>query len=61
LLTRAGLVHREQAATIPPQVTYSLTARGQELHRAMQMLGDIAIRWADEGWTPDGQGQGAAA
>ncbi|MDO5642248.1 MAG: helix-turn-helix domain-containing protein, partial [Paracoccus sp. (in: a-proteobacteria)] len=26
LLTRAGLVHREQAATIPPQVTYSLTA-----------------------------------
>ncbi|MDO5612234.1 MAG: helix-turn-helix domain-containing protein [Paracoccus sp. (in: a-proteobacteria)] len=53
MLERSGLVHREQAATIPPQVTYSLTPRGEELHKAMKMLGDIAQRWAAEGWTPD--------
>ncbi|MDO5621333.1 MAG: helix-turn-helix domain-containing protein [Paracoccus sp. (in: a-proteobacteria)] len=55
MLERADLVHREQAATIPPQVTYSLTARGEELQRAIQMLGDIALRWGTEGWTPYGK------
>lgn len=54
MLERAELIHRAQAATIPPQVTYSLTPRGAELHEAMEMLGDIALRWQAEGWTPEG-------
>ncbi|MDO5657854.1 MAG: helix-turn-helix domain-containing protein [Paracoccus sp. (in: a-proteobacteria)] len=54
MLERAGLIDRAQAATIPPQVSYSLTPRGRELHDAMQMLGQIAERWAAEGWSPDG-------
>lgn len=54
MLERAGLIDREQAATIPPQVTYSLTPRGAELHQAIAMLGEIAMRWEAEGWRPDG-------
>lgn len=53
MLERAGLVDRHQAATIPPQVTYSLTPRGQELHGAMNMLGQIAQKWEAEGWRPE--------
>ena len=56
MLARAGLIDREQAATIPPQVTYSLTPRGAELHQAITMLGEIALRWEAEGWRPEGGG-----
>lgn len=52
MLERAGLVSREQAATIPPQVTYSLTSRGNELRQLMCALGDVARRWDAEGWRP---------
>jgi len=47
-LEGAGLVKRDYEATIPPKVTYSLTARGHELDEVLGKLAEIAIRWADE-------------
>ncbi|TXB71332.1 helix-turn-helix transcriptional regulator [Paracoccus aurantiacus] len=52
MLEASGLLLREQAATIPPQVTYSLTPRGLELRALMDGLGDVARRWDAEGWRP---------
>ena len=50
MLAEAGVVHREHEPTIPPQVTYSLTERGEELKQALDQLNAIALRWqaADE-------------
>jgi DNA-binding HxlR family transcriptional regulator len=43
-----GLVTRDQRPTIPPQVYYSLTARGQELRNILDALGETALRWTEE-------------
>lgn len=45
MLAEAGVVQRWQEATIPPQVTYSLTARGDELKTVLDQLNAIAVRW----------------
>jgi len=45
MLVEAGVVHRQFEATIPPQVTYSLTVRGQELREVLDRLNDVAVRW----------------
>jgi DNA-binding HxlR family transcriptional regulator len=47
-LEGAGLVTRDYEATIPPKVTYSLTARGHELDGVLGTLADVAIRWQSE-------------
>ncbi|HLI10517.1 MAG TPA: helix-turn-helix domain-containing protein [Alphaproteobacteria bacterium] len=47
-LEAAGIVARHYEPTIPPQVTYSLAARGQELSPALDELNRIALKWADE-------------
>ena len=47
-LEGAGLVRRDYEATIPPKVTYSLTARGHELDEVLGKLADVAIRWQAE-------------
>lgn len=47
-LEGAGLVRREYEATIPPKVTYSLTARGHELDGVLGTLADVATRWQAE-------------
>jgi len=47
-LEGAGLVKREYEATIPPKVTYSLTARGHELDGVLGTLADVAMRWQAE-------------
>ena len=47
-LEGAGLVTRDYEATIPPKVTYSLTARGHELDEVLGNLADVAIRWQAE-------------
>ena len=47
-LEAAGLVSREYEATIPPKVTYSLTARGHELDGVLGTLADVAMRWQAE-------------
>jgi DNA-binding HxlR family transcriptional regulator len=43
-----GLVFRDQRPTIPPQVFYSLTPRGEELKEILDALGATAQRWAEE-------------
>jgi len=45
LLEAAGVVARSYEATIPPQVTYSLTKRGAELSGVFVELDEIARRW----------------
>jgi DNA-binding HxlR family transcriptional regulator len=45
LLESAGIVSREYEPTIPPQVTYALTTRGNELSGVFAQLNEIAIRW----------------
>ena len=47
-LEGAGLVSREYEPTIPPKVTYSLTARGHELDGVLGTLADVAMRWQAE-------------
>ena len=47
-LEAAGLVSRDYEATIPPKVTYALTARGHELADVMGRLADIGMRWEAE-------------
>jgi len=50
MLAESGVVHREHEPTIPPQVTYSLTDRGEELKLVLDQLNAIALSWraADE-------------
>ena len=45
MLESSGVVHRHHEPTIPPQVTYSLTNRGQELSDALENLHELAVRW----------------
>ncbi len=47
-LEASGLVHRDYRPTIPPSVTYSLTARGAELNGVLDGLNQIAMKWAAE-------------
>jgi DNA-binding HxlR family transcriptional regulator len=44
VLVRAGLVERSVAPTVPPQVTYSLTALGADLTVRLHTL----VRWVDD-------------
>ncbi len=48
LLETAGIVSRDYAPTIPPQVTYALTARGAELSAVFASLDRIARAWQQE-------------
>lgn len=45
-LEAAALIERHYEPTIPPQVTYSLANRGQELSPALDALDKIALDWA---------------
>ena len=47
-LEAAGLIRRDYEPTIPPKVTYSLTARGHELDSVLDTLAAIAVRWEAE-------------
>ena len=47
-LEAAGLVDREYRPSVPPQVTYGLSARGKELQVAFDALSATARRWAEE-------------
>lgn len=48
MLEEARLVDRSYVATIPPQVTYSLARRGEELSPMLDALKEIALRWQAE-------------
>jgi DNA-binding HxlR family transcriptional regulator len=45
MLQDADVINRDFQPTIPPQVTYSLTGRGEELHEVLSALSGIAQRW----------------
>ncbi|MEO0537905.1 MAG: helix-turn-helix domain-containing protein [Cyanobacteria bacterium P01_A01_bin.123] len=45
MLEREGILYRHYQPTIPPQVTYGLTDRGQELITILDQLNDLAQRW----------------
>ena len=47
-LRQDGVIYRHYASTIPPQVTYGLTARGGELRAVLDDLNAVARRWQDE-------------
>jgi DNA-binding HxlR family transcriptional regulator len=47
-LEAAGFVHRHYVATIPPEVTYSLTARGEDLRDTLEAMRTLAQRWSAE-------------
>ncbi|MFN7709430.1 MAG: winged helix-turn-helix transcriptional regulator [Holosporales bacterium] len=48
-LEQAGLVHRDYQPTIPPTVTYHLTARSRELEPLLRQLSHVAHQWRAEG------------
>lgn len=53
LLETAGVIDRWYEPTIPPQVTYALSARGAELSQVLDGLAGIALRWqAEDGEAP---------
>lgn len=45
MLEEAGVVSRHHQPSVPPQVTYSLTERGQELRQVLNELSALARRW----------------
>lgn len=47
MLESMEIINRHYASTIPPQVTYSLTDRGQELTKALTPLYKLAHRWQE--------------
>lgn len=47
MLEEANVVFRDCRPTVPPQVTYGLTARGDELRQVLDSLSELALRWRD--------------
>jgi DNA-binding HxlR family transcriptional regulator len=47
MLEAAELVDRDYKPSIPPQVSYSLTAKGHELHQVLDHLNKLARKWAE--------------
>jgi len=48
LFEQAGIMERDHQPMISPQVSYSLTAHGQELSQILDDLAVIAKRWEAE-------------
>jgi len=48
MLEEARVIFRHYEPTIPPQVTYGLAPRGEELRGALDMLNEVALRWQNE-------------
>jgi len=46
MLEKAGIVNRRQEATIPPRVSYSFTARGQQLNDLLDDINTLAQAWS---------------
>ncbi|MEH2396217.1 helix-turn-helix domain-containing protein [Nostoc sp.] len=45
MLEAAEIIYRHYEPTVPPQVTYGLTERGQELIDVLHQLNTLAERW----------------
>ena len=48
MLEEARVIFRHYEPTIPPQVTYGLAARGEELREALDKLNEVSLRWQAE-------------
>ena len=48
LLEQSQFVTRTYVATVPPQVTYGIAPRGNELMRVFDKLNQVAVKWAEE-------------
>ena len=48
MLEGARVIFRHYEPTIPPQVTYGLAARGEELREALDKLNEVSRRWQAE-------------
>lgn len=48
MLEQAAIIERHYEPTIPPQVTYALSARGRELADVIDRLDTIARKWQTE-------------
>lgn len=46
MLESAGILLREQEATIPPKVSYSFTQRGHDLVALLDEINALALRWS---------------
>lgn len=44
-LEEASVIYRSYKPTIPPEVTYGLTDRGEDLHVVLDQLSTIARKW----------------
>jgi DNA-binding HxlR family transcriptional regulator len=47
-LEQADLISRDYEPTIPPKVTYALTARGRELGGVLAQLSTLGSKWMHE-------------
>jgi DNA-binding HxlR family transcriptional regulator len=52
MLEEARVIFRHYEPTIPPQVTYGLAPRGQELRDILDALNAVALRWRAEDAPP---------
>src|SRR5215475_11542290 len=48
MLEQAGVIYRHYLPSIPPQVTYGLTPRGEELRSVLDGLDHVARRWQEQ-------------
>lgn len=48
VLEEAEIIYREYKPTIPPEVTYGLTARGEDLIVVLDQLAGIAHKWYEQ-------------
>ena len=48
VLEEAEIIYREYKPTIPPEVTYGLTARGEDLIVVLDQLAAIAHKWYEQ-------------
>jgi DNA-binding HxlR family transcriptional regulator len=48
ILESTNLIYRDYKPTIPPSISYSLTARGTELKDVLDGLNVLALRWHAE-------------
>ena len=51
-LEEAGLVHRTHEPTIPPKVSYRLTARGESLQGPLSQLKELSVIWNSDDQDP---------
>lgn len=48
MLAEAGILIRTQEQSIPPKVSYSFSARGEELVRVLDGIHELAVRWDEQ-------------